>query len=111
MENIIYRYSILFESSPSKVACLTGSTSEVRIVLINLFRAHPVRPDSAVVKWIKKNTIERLSFAISSQEGASDSQGVPHIWKERQAAEADVKAYLSDFPGRTKLYRVEPRRD
>ncbi|KAI5124079.1 hypothetical protein M0805_003906 [Coniferiporia weirii] len=51
---------------------------------------------SNVYQWIKKNTVERLSFAITSHQDQEGSDA--NIWKERKDAEEDVKAYLNDFP-------------
>ncbi|THH05738.1 hypothetical protein EW145_g4580 [Phellinidium pouzarii] len=50
---------------------------------------------SSVYKWLKKNTVERLSLALATHE---DQTAGVNIWKERRDAEEDVKAYLNDSP-------------
>ncbi|KAH8108444.1 RNA12 protein-domain-containing protein [Phellopilus nigrolimitatus] len=53
---------------------------------------------STVYQWIKKNTVERLSIALTSGQDQAGASINANVWKERQDAETEVKAYLSDFP-------------
>ena len=57
-----------------------------------------VLADYSIFQWLKKNTIERLSFSISSHPDEAVSATEPNVWKEVQDAEADVKSTLSDLP-------------
>ncbi|TDL27233.1 hypothetical protein BD410DRAFT_740017 [Rickenella mellea] len=49
-------------------------------------------------RWIRANTLDRLSFtfASKSEESESSEEG---IWKERKDAQDSLHSYLSDLPG------------
>jgi len=51
--------------------------------------------DYAVIQWLKRNTIDRLSIEFSSKRQLPNVRGV---WEERKDAEADISAYLSEYP-------------
>ncbi len=48
-------------------------------------------------KWIKEKTIQKFSFMPNSMVDDTSTSGT-NIWEEREAAERDIKMYLSDFP-------------
>ncbi|KAJ8482266.1 hypothetical protein ONZ51_g5474 [Trametes cubensis] len=50
---------------------------------------------SAVYKWLRKNTFDRFSFASTDSDVPLGSEGV---WKERQDAEEALEKYLTDLP-------------
>ncbi|KAL5532911.1 YME2 [Sanghuangporus sanghuang] len=52
---------------------------------------------SGLYKWLRANTIDRLSFALTSHENEAQESDL-HSWKERRDAEERIRAYLNDFP-------------
>lgn len=52
--------------------------------------------DFKLVKWLRKNTLDRLSFTHSAPEHESGG-----VWKERKDAEVALKGYLSEYPCET----------
>lgn len=57
---------------------------------------HPLE-EYDIVKWVRANTLERLSLAKPRQAA---SQPIT-VWKDRQDAEEKLKSYLFDFPCKT----------
>ncbi|KAF8303080.1 hypothetical protein DL93DRAFT_2102538 [Clavulina sp. PMI_390] len=51
--------------------------------------------DYAVVQWVKRNTIDRLSINFSTEK---PDEGPGIVWAERKAAESEVERYLNDLP-------------
>ncbi|CAG7854068.1 Mitochondrial escape protein 2 Flags: Precursor [Serendipita indica DSM 11827] len=53
-----------------------------------------------IVKWIRRNTIDRFSFfgKKSSRQERSGGSGNESIWKDRKDAENTLRGYLSDLP-------------
>ena len=59
----------------------------------------PFKPDHtefAVYKWLRANTLERLSFRSSADNSASSPS--ESAWQERKEAESALQSYLSDIP-------------
>lgn len=52
-------------------------------------------PESGFYKWLRTNTVDRLSFALAPQESDAQESDL-HTWKERRDAEEGIRAYLSD---------------
>ena len=52
--------------------------------------------ESTAYQWLRRNTIDRLSFTISKNRTGESNSG--HVWKDRQDAEEQVQAYLNDLP-------------
>ncbi|KAH9901129.1 RNA12 protein-domain-containing protein [Cubamyces lactineus] len=51
---------------------------------------------SAVYKWLRKNTLDRFSFTSTNSEAVK--LGSEGVWKERQDAEEALEKYLTDLP-------------
>ena len=58
-----------------------------------MFRSDWHRADFRVVQWLRKNTLDRLSFTLFSHE--TETGG---MWKERKEAETALKNYISEYP-------------
>lgn len=50
---------------------------------------------SSAYQWLRKNTVDRFSFALMSSEREITDH---NTWKERKDAEDGVRSYLKDFP-------------
>lgn len=72
------------------------------------FHVHRKYSESNIYKWLRINTLDRLSstFGVASAPITSPTE---EVWRERDEAVGAIKAYLTDTPS-TSFYFILRRR-
>lgn len=68
-----------------------------------------ILPEFRIYKWLRVNTIDRLSgsFPFTFSSDTSESLSLieeENVWKERKDAESAMKNYLADLPSKSPPY-------